>query len=81
MRTTTTHNRGFTNMRALSACRTMPTKRVSVDLPIDLYKRLKLLCFTEDLKMGDTIRNCVEKFCDEKESHMITIVDRRSRSH
>ena len=56
----------------------MGTKRVSVDLPDDLYRRLKLLCYTEDLKLGDTIRKCVEKFCDEQEAHMIKIVDERS---
>ena len=45
-------------------------KRISVDLPENLYKRLKLLCVTEDLKLGDTIRSCVERFCDETEKDM-----------
>ncbi len=56
----------------------MPTKRISVDLPEELYKRLKLLCYTEDLKLGETICKSVEKFCDEQEAHMIKIVDQRS---
>lgn len=56
----------------------MVNKRVSVDLPDDLHRRLKLLCYTEGLKLGDTIRRCVENFCDEQEAHMIRIVDERS---
>ena len=56
----------------------MGTKRISVDLSDDLYRRLKLLCYTEDLKLGDTIRKCVENFCNEQEAHMIKIVDQRS---
>ncbi len=56
----------------------MPTKRISVDLPEELYKRLKLLCYTEDLKLGETICKSVEKFCDLQEAHMIKIVDQRS---
>ena len=58
----------------------MASKRISVDLPDDLYRRLKLLCYTEDLKIGDTIRKCVVKFCDEEEAHMIKIVDERSNN-
>ena len=46
------------------------SKRISVDLPEELYKRLKLLCVTEDLKLGDTIRSCIEKFCEETEISM-----------
>jgi hypothetical protein len=56
----------------------MANKRISVDLPDELYRRLKLLCYTEDLKLGDTIRKCVENFCNEQEAHMIKIVDERS---
>ena len=58
----------------------MGTKRISVDLPDDLYRRLKLLCYTENLKLGDTIRKCVEDFCNEQEAHMIEIVDKRSNN-
>ena len=58
----------------------MGSKRISVDLPDDLYWRLKLLCYAEDLKLGDTIRKCVENFCNEQEAHMIKIVDERSVS-
>ena len=54
------------------------SRRLSVDLPEELYKRLKLLCYTEDLKLGDTIRECIAKYCDEKEAHMIKIIDERS---
>ena len=46
------------------------SKRISVDLPEELYKRLKLLCVTEDLKLGDTIRSRIEKFCEETEINM-----------
>ena len=56
----------------------MPTKRISVDLSEELYKRLKLLCYTEDLKLGETICKSVEKFCHLHEAHMIKIVDQRS---
>ncbi len=58
----------------------MASKRISVDLPDELYQRLKLLCYTEDLKLGDTIRKCVEDYCNDKEAHMIKIVDNRSIS-
>ena len=58
----------------------MGTKRISVDLPDDLYRRLKLLCYTENLRLGDTIRKCVERFCNEEEAHMIEIVDKRSNN-
>ena len=53
-------------------------KRITVDLPDELYRRLKLLCYTEDLRIGNTIRKCVEKYCDEQEAGMIKIVDERS---
>ena len=56
----------------------MTKKRLTVDLSEDLYKRLKLLCFTEGFTLGDTIRDCLEEFCEKHEAHMIKIIDERS---
>ncbi len=56
----------------------MPKKRLTVDLSEDLYKKLKLLCYTEGLTLGDTIRNCLEEFCEKNEADMIKIIDERS---
>ncbi len=56
----------------------MAKKRLTVDLSEDLYKRLKLLCYTEGFTLGDTIRDCLEEFCEKNEAHMIKIIDERS---
>ncbi len=56
----------------------MTKKRLTVDLSEDLYRRLKLLCFTEGFTLGDTIRDCLEEFCEKHEAHMIKIIDERS---
>lgn len=38
-----------------------PTKRLTIDVPIDLHKRIKSHCAMEDLMMADVIRDLLLK--------------------
>lgn len=38
-----------------------PTKRLTIDVPIDLHKRIKSHCAMEDLMMADVIRELLMK--------------------
>ena len=41
----------------------MPTKRLTIDVPLDLHGQIKVRCAKEGLKMADTIREILrEKF-------------------
>ena len=57
----------------------MASKKITFEISEELHKRLKLLCFTEDLSIGDVLRKLVKNFCEEEEAHMIKIVDARKK--
>lgn len=44
-----------------------PTKRLTIDVPVPLHKRMKTQCAVEDLVMADVIREFLERrFPDPK---------------
>ncbi|ABM76173.1 Hypothetical protein NATL1_16161 [Prochlorococcus marinus str. NATL1A] len=54
-------------------------KRVTFELSEELHLRLKLLCYTEGLSQGEILRECVKKYTDEHEAHLIEIIDKRKK--
>lgn len=36
-----------------------PTKRLSVDVPVSLHKRLKILCANREMNMADAMRDFI----------------------
>jgi hypothetical protein len=38
-----------------------PTKRLTIDVPVSLHKRIKSQCVAEDAVMADVIRELLEK--------------------
>lgn len=38
-----------------------PTKRLTIDLPLSLHRRIKVQCATEDLVIADVVRDLLSK--------------------
>ena len=38
-----------------------PTKRLTIDIPLGLHRRVKTQCAAEDLKMADVVRELLER--------------------
>ena len=43
-----------------------PTKRLTIDIPMNLHKRIKSQCALRDVPMADEIRELLEKHFPEK---------------
>ncbi len=54
-------------------------KRITFELSDELHLRLKLLCYTEGLSQGEILRECVKKYTEEHEAHLIEIIDKRKK--
>ena len=54
-------------------------KRVTFELSDELHKKLKLLCYTEGVSIGHTLRECVSDFCNKHDAHLIELIDHRSK--
>jgi hypothetical protein len=49
---------------------TEPTKRLTIDVPLSLHKRIKSQCAIEELVMADVIRELLEKRFPERAGEM-----------
>ena len=55
-------------------------KRITFELSDELHRRLKLLCYTEGISQGEVLRECVKKYTDSHDAHLIEIVDKRKKA-
>lgn len=39
-----------------------PTKRLTVEVPLDLHREVKMICARNDLVMADVVRELLEKY-------------------
>ena len=56
-------------------CRLNKMKRVTVVMPHDLHKRLKLLSFEEDITMNDLILTAVQEYMHKNGDNVKQIQD------
>ena len=54
-------------------------KRITFELSDEAHHRLKLLCYTEGTSQGEVLRECVKKYCDDHDAHLIEIIDKRKK--
>ena len=52
-------------------------KRITFEISDEAHHRLKLLCYTEGTSQGEVLRECVKKYCDDHDAHLIEIIDKR----
>jgi hypothetical protein len=49
----------FVNRKTEPEVSAEPTKRLSVDVPVSLHKRLKILCANREMNMADAMRDFI----------------------
>ncbi len=54
-------------------------KRVTFEVSDDLHKKLKLYCYMESISLGQLLRTCVSEFLNQKDAHLIELVDNRDQ--
>ncbi len=54
-------------------------KRITFEVSNELHQRLKLLCYAEDLSIGEILRQCVSDYCEKNGAHLIELIDNRKK--
>ena len=73
------------NLQALASLtdsikgRSQMPKRITFEVSNELHQRLKLLCYAEDLSIGEILRQCVSDYCEKNGAHLIELIDNRKK--
>jgi len=54
-------------------------KRITLEVPEQLYKKIKKLAFIEDRSISSVTREALEMFCIDRQINDIKILDERSK--
>lgn len=52
-------------------------KRITIEVPLELYAKIKLLAYTEDTSLGAICRRALINLCDQRQAHKIKLLDNR----
>lgn len=53
-------------------------RRITIEVPVELYSKVRLLAYAEDVTMGTLCRRALNLLCDTSEAHKIRFVDGRN---
>jgi len=56
-------------------------KRITLEVPEQLYKKIKKLAFIEDRSISSVTREALEMFCIDRQINDIKILDERSMAN